>query len=261
MSEPSKDGIVKRIAGAVGAVIFFAFSFVWLECQKNNSDSVYVDTKRSVSVPNTPEKKAGNTPIVAESGKLVAVIADRQRAAMRDAAAASAALAPAAERVVSAAPARATPPPEPSKPVSVKTRRRPVTGCVTGTAEDLDRANRWSENAGYGYLKNRGDIICRWRVAAETGNPTDPIVWLAQNGYDSPLAECSHTVSFRPEEVKEWPGVIMKYHGIEYYADLDKRMFHPFATFKTPCYVYDDAIFYGGIQVKKEVTSPYRWNQ
>lgn len=47
---------------------------------------------------------------------------------------------------------------------------------------------------GYEYLADSCNVIMQWREEAQATN-IDVAVWLARNGYDSPLAECGQKVT------------------------------------------------------------------
>lgn len=70
-------------------------------------------------------------------------------------------------------------------------RPRPVKRTCPVTAEDTQRANRWSATPGYEYMAGRGDLVCRW-LAENLTVPIDPAVWLWKRGYDAPVLDCSY---------------------------------------------------------------------
>jgi hypothetical protein len=83
-------------------------------------------------------------------------------------------------------------------------RRRVVVPAKVCSADDVARAQRYAREPGYAWLAERCDLIAEWRP---TGR--DIVVWLADEGYDSPAADCDFRV-FADRRIRPGDGVAMK---------------------------------------------------
>lgn len=138
---------------------------------------------------------------------------------------------------------RTRPSQPPVEPVTVTQNIHPYRPNVC-TDYDVSAATRWSQAKGYEWLATRCDVVHDWITHAPS---TDPAVWLAMNGYDSPDTSrvvCDNTVTLdfsalTPQqrgELAKAPYVFITYHGRVFNLKFNPMMNRQTIPVTFPCY-------------------------